>query len=98
MKYYRSRWLFSRQRKLRQQKKTIFIIILVIFLLSLFGIYIFNSDDFTIYQSPTTTSINCRCSKSSLIIYEHGECFFDELICYPGYTGNQCEIRIKNEV
>jgi hypothetical protein len=42
--------------------------------------------------------VNCYCSESSLIIFEHGECFFNQRVCHPGFAGSQCEIPLKNEV
>ena len=42
--------------------------------------------------------MGCHCSKSSLVVINHGECFFDKLVCYPGFIGDQCEIKLKNEV
>lgn len=49
-------------------------------------------------HTPPLPSFPCHCSASSLIVYEHGECFFDQLVCYPGYVGRRCEKRLNNEV
>jgi hypothetical protein len=63
---------------------------------------VFNSDDITIIDLNTVKisvpSLGCHCSKSSLVVINHGECFFDKLVCHPGFIGDQCEIKLKNEV
>jgi hypothetical protein len=103
MKCYRKWWLFSRQRK---RQRHIFIVILGLCTTSLLGLFLLNhvlsSDDIKIkylisHESPSS-SVSCYCSKSSLVTFNHGECFFDQPVCYPGFTGNQCEIQLKNEV
>jgi len=99
MRCYRKWWLFSRQRKYQRQRQ-IFILILGLCTTSLLGFLLLNhvlsSDDIIIsHKSP---SVNCHCSKSSLVTFNHGECFFDQLVCYPGFVGNECEIQIENEV
>lgn len=103
MKCYRRWWLFSLLKKRRRQQQKISIIILGLCIISLLGFYLLNyvltSDDIkTINSKSSSIAINCHCSKSSLLIFDHGECFFDQLVCYPGFIGKQCEIQIKNEV
>jgi hypothetical protein len=101
MKCYRKCRLFSRQRKRRRQQ--IFIVI-GLFITSLLGLFLLNqtlnlNNIKTLYSiTYKSSSVNCHCSESSLIIFDHGECFFDQLVCYPGFGGNQCEIQLKNEV
>ncbi len=106
MKCYRKWKLFRRQRR-QQQQENFFILILGLITTSVLGFFLFNqilsSDSIRIvhlirYASSSSSSINCHCSRSSLIILNHGECFFDQPVCYPGFIGDQCEIQIKNEV
>jgi len=103
MKYYRKWWWFSRQRQRRRQQQ-IFIIIGLL-TTSLLGFFLLNQvlslDNIKItylIRYASSSSINCHCSKSSLVIFNHGECFFNQPVCYPGFIGNQCEIQLKNEV
>ncbi|CAF5006737.1 unnamed protein product [Rotaria sp. Silwood1] len=103
MKCYRMWQLFSRQwcrRRRQQQKISTIIVTFGLLFTSLIGffllIHILNSDDVkTTYL--TSLQSKCYCSKSSLVIFNHGECFFDQPVCYPGFIGNQCEIELKNE-
>jgi len=76
-------------------------------IICLFGLILFQQihsiDELeTMYPLQNDSSLKqfgyCYCSQSALIIFEHGECFFDHPICYPGFTGNTCQIRITNEV
>jgi hypothetical protein len=102
MKRYRKWQLFSRQR--RQEK--CFLLILGLISTFLFGSshfnQVINSNNITTTGLSVFTPLlplpNCHCSKSSLVVINHGECFFDRLVCYPGFIGDQCEIQLKNEV
>ena len=49
-------------------------------------------------ETPAPPVSLCQCSGSSLVTHPHGECFFDHLICYPGYVGHRCEVALTNEV
>jgi hypothetical protein len=97
MKYSRKLWLFSLHRRQRQ-----FLLIIGLFLTSVLGFLLLNqnlsSNDLKITALISDTSASCYCSKSSLVIFDHGECFFDQLVCYPGFVGERCEIQLKNEV
>ena len=101
MKCYRNWQLFR-----RRQRQQSFILILGFFTTLILGSFllnqVFNPDDITIIDLNTlaipVSSLDCHCSKSSLVVINHGECFFDKLVCHPGFIGNQCEIKLKNEV
>ena len=104
MKHYRKRQL-SNQRQHRQN--VFFLIAFELFTVSFFGFYLFirvlnSRDTKATYQitltSSSPSSPNCHCSKSSLVIINHGECFFDRLVCHPGFGGDHCDIELKNEV
>ncbi|CAF3193612.1 unnamed protein product [Rotaria sp. Silwood2] len=97
--------LFCQQgrRRRQQRQKSIFAVTFGLFITSLIGFFllfqILNSDDIkTAYSVSLQSSLpKCHCSKSSLVIFNHGECFFDQSVCYPGFIGDQCEIELKNE-
>ena len=95
MKYYRQWQPFRGRRRRRQQQILIFILGLLT--ISLVGFFLFNSNETELITSASSLS-RCNCSKTSLILFKHGECFFDQIMCYPGFGGNQCEIQLKNEV
>ena len=93
MKSDRKWQLFSRRQ--RRQLLTCFLGFILLFTLTNFLRLIPNNNDI---PSPSSSSSTCHCSKSSLIVYEHGECFFNDLICYPGYGGERCEKSLTDEV
>lgn len=100
MKGYRTWCLFRRR---RQQQEQIFkpIVILLIIALGLFLLnLILGSDHWAIFSDnfETSSNVNCHCSLSSFVALKHGECFFNQPVCHPGFVGRQCEIQLKNEV
>ncbi|CAF2030198.1 unnamed protein product [Rotaria magnacalcarata] len=100
MRCYRKCQLFSRR---RQQQQSSFIVALGLFITSLTGFFlliqVLNSDGIRItYVTAFSSSLpECHCSKSSLVVFNHGECFFNQPACYPGFIGDHCEIELKNE-
>lgn len=105
MKRYRKWQLFHRQRRRRRlQQQAVFITIIGLFITFIVGIYFLtetsNSNNVqTLYITHNLSSpAQCHCSKSSLILFNRGECFFNQLVCYPGFTGDRCEIELTNEV
>jgi hypothetical protein len=87
MNFYR-KWCLCRR---LQQQEEVFILIGFLFTYSLVCLHLNRIKSLKL-------PINCYCSKSSLVIFEHGECFFNQHVCHPGFDGNQCEIPLKNEV
>lgn len=100
MKYYRRCCLFRRCR----QHEQIFLRTAILLLVILSGLFLFNrsviSDELqAIFTETDISSVaNCHCSQSSLVKFKQGECFFDQPVCYPGFVGKHCEIRVTNEV
>ena len=81
------------RRLCRRLKRHERIYLLIGFLLAYsFGFFYLNQ------AKSSRSSTNCYCSNSSLVTFEHGECFFNQRICHPGFDGVQCEIPMKNEV
>ena len=99
MKSYRE-WCLCRRRR---QQEHIFKCIPILLAVSL-GLFLLNlvlsSDHWTTISNNLKTSsiVSCHCSRSSLVTLKYGECFFNQPVCYPGFVGHQCEIKLKNEV
>jgi hypothetical protein len=104
MKYYRRWQLLTRQRRRHQPIFTCltfgFIILFIVAIISHFveGTHPESIEEISEPSVQLTSNASCHCSQSSVIVKGNGECFFDQIVCYPGFTGHQCDVPIKNEV
>ena len=85
--------------KQRRHEQIFFCILAIGFLTTILNFFLYHKPNWSLTrQQNQSLATACHCSQSSLIIYDTGECFFNELICYPGFTGDDCELKIINEV
>ena len=102
MKYYRRWQLLTRQRRRHQPIFTCltfgFILLLILAIISHIGIGTHPKAIEEFSAPPLQLKSSCHCSRSSINYKANGECFFDQIVCYPGYTGHQCDVPVKNEV
>ena len=101
MKYYRTWQLFVRERR-RYQRVLLFILgLLATYFIGRYAANeVFYAKGVTTTDRTATESLSprCRCSQSSVVEFSNGECFFEALVCYPGFGGEQCDVQLTNEV